>query len=111
MTYLRESIAEVPLNKNVRYTVRDVAYLERIVRNRQLRRLDLDVMFRILTVLSENSTMGITNLQMRSGINHFTCIRHLKVLERLELVTLIVNAKNKNVSITQKGRDFLKLLT
>jgi len=78
---------------------------------RELKRIDLDVLIRLLNILPEISPIGITSLQMKTGIKHSACIKYISFLERLGLVRLVIDGRNKYVSITDRGKETVKILT
>ncbi len=89
-----------------------MARLERMVRSKKdLKRVDLDVVIRFLNILSETNVIGITKLQMKTGTNHSTCVKYVKLLERLGLAKSVIHGRKKDVSITERGREALKILS
>lgn len=76
-----------------------------------LKRVDLELFCRFLTVISEAATMGITSLQMKTGTNHTTCIKYVMLLAKLELVKLDVYENNKQIRITDKGKESLRIMS
>jgi predicted transcriptional regulator len=76
-----------------------------------LRRVDLELFCRFLTVISEAATIGITSLQMKTGTNHTTCTKYVVLLEKLELVKLDAYEANKQIRITEKGKESLRIMS
>jgi predicted transcriptional regulator len=62
-------------------------------------------------VISETATIGITKLQMKTGTNHTVCIKYVTLLEKLELVKLVICENNKQIQITNKGREALRIVS
>lgn len=77
----------------------------------QLKRVDLHVFLRFLTVMNENTSIGITSLQMKTGTNHSACMKYVVLLERLELIRITINGKNKEMNMTEKGRQAFLMLS
>ncbi len=77
---------------------------------RKLKRVDLDLFIRFLNVISETSPVGLTALQRKTGTNHTACIKYVTLLEKLELAKW-VKENNRILSITERGREALKVLS
>lgn len=75
-----------------------------------LKRIDLEVLIRFLNSLSDSSPIGITNLQMKTGTNHFACHRYVRFLEKFGFVETFADGKKKLVRLTENGRELIKLL-
>lgn len=84
---------------------------KRIAGKGVLRKVDLDLFLRFLDALSEDMPTGITHLQMHTGTNHSVCMKYVNLLEKLELVKVIVQEKSKNVYVTEKGRRAFQLVS
>lgn len=76
-----------------------------------LKRVNLELFCRLLTIISEAATIGITNLQMKTGTNHTTCNKYVILLEKLELVKLDISENNKQIRITEKGKESLRIVS
>ncbi|MGH9921300.1 MAG: hypothetical protein ACRD38_00960 [Nitrososphaerales archaeon] len=105
-------MTNIPLNSNNGLFFNGVIRAEPTARNKiGLKRIDLEVLIRFLNVLSESNSIGITNLQMRTGTNHYACYRYVGFLRKFGFVQTFVDGKKKNVSLTEKGREVIKLLS
>lgn len=82
-----------------------------VVHNKKLKRIDIDVLTRFLAILSETDPVRITSLQMKTGTKYSTCIKYVGFLERLGLVKLVIKGKNRDVNITERGREALKVMS
>jgi len=85
--------------------------LEIVHNKRKLKRIDIDVLTRLLAILSEIDPVGITSLQMKTGTKYSTCIGYVGFLERMGLVKLVIKGKNRDVNITERGREALKIMS
>ncbi len=52
----------------------------------KIKRIDLDLFYRFLTVLSETPSIGITKLQMDTGTNSHVCSKYVEFFEKLEII-------------------------
>jgi predicted transcriptional regulator len=78
---------------------------------KELKRIDLDVLVRFMNVLSENNSIGITNLQMSTRTNYETCMRYVRLLEKLGVVKMHAKGKNKHVELTDNGSEVCRLIS
>lgn len=76
-----------------------------------LKKVDLELFLRFLDALSIDTPTGITHLQMYTGTNHSVCMKYINLLEKLELVKLVIQEKNKDVYITEKGKRALQIVS
>jgi predicted transcriptional regulator len=76
-----------------------------------LKRIDLEILIRFLNILSASNSVGITNLQMKTGTNHFACQRYVSVLRKFGFAETLIDGKKKSVYLTEKGREVVKLLS
>ena len=79
-------------------------------RNRYARKLDVDVMKRILGQLEENTSLNITNLSMFSGLNLNTCKRHLHMMNVFGWVRISFDGRKKVINQTEPGRKVYRSL-
>lgn len=86
-------------------------YNKRSKSTNELKRVDLELFFRFLTIFSETTSIRITHLQMKTGTNHSACIKYILLLEKLELIESITHENDKNMHITDRGRNALKVLS
>lgn len=85
--------------------------MQRIMPNkRELRKIDLDVLIRLLSILSEVNSLRMTDLQMKARTNYSTCMRYIKFLEKLGLVKLDISRSKRFISITERGKEACKIL-
>lgn len=76
-------------------------------RKHVLKRVDLELFLRFLTVISEATTIGITSLQMKTGTNSMVCTKYVTLLEKFTLVKLDASENSKQIQITERGRQAL----
>jgi len=79
--------------------------------NSRLKKVDLNLFLHFLQAMSEINPIGITALQRKTGTNTTSCRRYLTLIEKLELAKSIVKGKRKDVPITERGREALRLLS
>lgn len=72
-----------------------------------LKRVDLELFLRFLTIISETATIGITSLQMKTGTNHTVCAKYITLQEKFELAKLEVHENSKQIQIMEKGKQAL----
>lgn len=76
-----------------------------------LKRVDLELFLRFLTIISKVTSIRITSLQMRTGTNHDACIKYVTLLEKFELAKLVTDERNKEICITERGKEALKVMS
>lgn len=76
-----------------------------------LKRVDLELFFRFLTIISKVTSIRITSLQMKTRTNHDACIKYVTLLEKFELAKLVTDGKNKEICITEMGKKALKIMS
>ncbi|MGI0006666.1 MAG: hypothetical protein ACREAR_01570 [Nitrosotalea sp.] len=77
----------------------------------KLKRVDLELFLRFLNVISETIPIGITKLQMKTGVNHIVCVKYIVFLEKFGLVRLITHEKSKEIYITERGKSAILAVT
>jgi predicted transcriptional regulator len=71
----------------------------------------IDILSRIMKVLLENHSTGKTNLSQRTNVNYVRLSKHLKWLEKRNLVELVVEEDKIVIILTESGRKFALTLT
>ncbi len=84
---------------------------KKITHKNDLKKVDLELFIRFLEILSETDPTGITYVIMKTGTNHLVCMKYVKFLEKLQLIRLIVHEKNKDVYITERGKQALQMIS
>ncbi len=72
---------------------------------------NIEVIIRILSVLHENGPEKITNLAMRSGINHTTCKKYSYFMQKLEWIQVTSEKCNTYLQVTNSGIKILEKLS
>ncbi len=75
---------------------------------RTLKRIDIDVMERLMNTLYENGHEKKTNLARNANMNYDTCVHYLGYLEFIGFVKKIIEAKYDKYGLTDNGIDFCK---
>ena len=71
----------------------------------------IDILSRIMRVLLENNSVGKTNLSQQANVNYVRLSKHLKWLEKRNLVELVVQGSKIGIILTESGRKFALTLT
>ena len=71
----------------------------------------IDILSRIMRVLLENNSVGKTNLSQQANVNYVRLSKHLKWLEKRNLVELVIEDSKICIILTESGRKFALTLT
>ena len=71
----------------------------------------IDILSRIMKVLLENNSVGKTNLSQKANVNYVRLSKHLKWLEKRNLVELVIEDSKIGIILTESGRKFALTLT
>lgn len=82
-----------------------------IISDTILKRVDLYVFLRFLTVINDAAPVKVTHLQLKTGTNYSACVKYVDLLERLQLVQVDTDGKNKEIHMTEKGRNAFSMMT
>ncbi|MBM2819258.1 MAG: hypothetical protein HW410_940 [Nitrosarchaeum sp.] len=77
-----------------------------ITNEKSIRRVDLDVLERLLLVLYKNTEEKKTNIARSSKMGYDKCALYLDVLERMEFAKKNTNGKNILYSLTSFGINY-----
>ena len=69
------------------------------------------ILSRIMKVLLENNSVGKTNLSQQTNVNYVRLSKHLKWLEKKNLIQLTVEGSKIIIILTESGRKFALTLT
>ncbi len=75
---------------------------------RTIKRIDIDVMTRLMITLYKNGHEKKTNLARDANVNYDTCVHYLGYLEFIDFVKKIVEIKYEKFSLTNNGINFCK---
>lgn len=70
------------------------------------KKIDLDVVERILVSILESKSLKITNIAMRSRLNYKRCVKYIQMLSECGLISI----KQDVISVSQQGRELLDLI-
>ncbi len=70
---------------------------------------NINIIFRILSILREHGDINRTNLAGKSGLNYGRCVKYVDMLITLGWIKTVF-ANGTNISITDKGIEFLNSL-
>jgi len=71
----------------------------------------VDILSRITKVLLENNSTGKTNLSLQTNVNYVRVLKHLKWLEKRNLIESVVEDDKIVIILTESGRKFALTLT
>ena len=71
---------------------------------------NVEVICRILSVLTQNGPSKITNLAMSCHLNHNSCKKYVSLLIALEWIEIIYEKNHTIINITSIGRIVLRKL-
>ena len=72
----------------------------------------VDVLKRILIVLSENGKTKRTNLAGKTGLNYIVCLRYINFMKTLAWIEVVTDEdENEYVSVTTVGRQIVEALS
>ena len=78
---------------------------------KKIRRIDLDVLERLILVLYEDTEEKKTNIARDSKMSYDKCVLYLDVLEMMEFVKKNNNGKNTFYSLTAAGINYSNKIT
>lgn len=78
---------------------------------KKLRRIDLDVLERLIMVLYESTKEKKTNIARNSKMSYDKCVLYLDVLEMMEFVKKNDDGKNIFYSLTSAGISYANKIT
>ncbi|MGY5149911.1 MAG: winged helix-turn-helix domain-containing protein [Candidatus Nitrosopumilus sp. bin_68KS] len=78
---------------------------------KRIKRIDLDVLERLILVLYENVEEKKTNIARNSKMSYDKCVLYLDVLEMMGFVKKNDNGKNVFYSLTSIGINFFQKIT
>ncbi len=71
---------------------------------------NINIIFRILSILKENGNINRTNLAGKSGLNYGRCVKYIDMLITLGWIKTVF-VDGTNISITDKGIEFINRLS
>ena len=71
---------------------------------------NVEVLLRILSVLSQKGPLKITNLAMDSHLNHISCKKYVNLMVILDWINMTYGEKTAFINISMIGRTVLKQL-
>src|SRR5437867_2175519 len=74
-------------------------------------RPSIEILSRIMKVLLENHPTGKTNLSQQTNVNYVRLSKHIKWLEKRNLVESVVEDDKIVIILTESGRKFALTLT
>jgi len=75
-------------------------------RKKELKRIDWDIVKRLVTLLYYNSKMKRTNIAMKCKLSYDNCLLYLNWLDTMDLIKREIDKDGSElISITEKGRD------
>ena len=69
------------------------------------------ILSRIIKVMLEKNSVGKTNLSQQANVNYVRLSKHLKWLEKRNLVELVIEDSKICIILTESGRKFALTLT
>src|SRR5437879_10164428 len=75
-------------------------------RKKELKRIDWDIVKRLVTLLYYNSKMKRTNIAMKCKLSYDNCLLYLNWLDTMDLIKREIDKDGSElINITEKGRD------
>ncbi len=71
----------------------------------------IKILSRMIKVILENNSIVKTNLSQQANVNYVRLSKHLKWLEKRNLVELVVEDSKIGIMLTESGRKFALTLT
>ena len=85
--------------------------LEQTIKKEKINKnLNMEIIYRVLESLYQDSPSKITNLAMKTRLNHCACKKYVNWLESLNWIKIMHAKKNTIVNITPNGTEALKHL-
>jgi predicted transcriptional regulator len=66
---------------------------------------------RIIKVILENNSIAKTALSQQANVNYVRLSKHLRWLEKRNLIELIIQGRSIGIILTESGRKFAVTLT
>lgn len=80
--------------------------------NQQLKRLDLTIMIRILSVLSEIGRSKKTTIARNSKMSYDNCLKYLKLLGIFGFISIEINENGfEIIGLTEQGMNLLQKIS